>query len=122
VWYELAYIESLKGVAHGQRVWQLAFGSGFKFNSAVLVATRRIQDVHPAWEDFNPQVGVWCMGGGAGRVEGSLGSVTCLTICPCAVNMRHFTSQAMWEDLDKLEAEAAAGRAAKTAGKAGGKQ
>jgi hypothetical protein len=33
VWYELAYIETFQGVASGKRVWQLAFGSGFKFNS-----------------------------------------------------------------------------------------
>jgi hypothetical protein len=33
VWYELAYIETFQGVAAGKRVWQLAFGSGFKFNS-----------------------------------------------------------------------------------------
>jgi hypothetical protein len=31
-------------------VWQLAFGSGFKFNSAVLQANRRILDRHAAWE------------------------------------------------------------------------
>jgi hypothetical protein len=50
IWYELAYIESTAGVAKGQRVWQLAFGSGFKFNSAVLQANRRILDRHAAWE------------------------------------------------------------------------
>eukprot|EP00879_Flechtneria_rotunda_P017969 GHRR01018833.1.p1 GENE.GHRR01018833.1~~GHRR01018833.1.p1 ORF type:complete len:680 (+),score=136.37 GHRR01018833.1:887-2926(+) len=56
VWYELAYIESRQGVGHGQRVWQLAFGSGFKFNSAVLVANRRVKDMHKAWEGFDPLV------------------------------------------------------------------
>jgi 3-ketoacyl-CoA synthase len=40
VWYDLAFIEAFQGVAAGQRVWQLAFGSGFKFNSSVLVANR----------------------------------------------------------------------------------
>jgi hypothetical protein len=50
IWYELAYIESTAGLAKGQRVWQLAFGSGFKFNSAVLQANRRIVDRHAAWE------------------------------------------------------------------------
>eukprot|EP00878_Enallax_costatus_P021998 GHUV01023320.1.p1 GENE.GHUV01023320.1~~GHUV01023320.1.p1 ORF type:complete len:178 (+),score=56.82 GHUV01023320.1:2264-2797(+) len=38
VWYELAYIESRQRLQRGQRVWQLAFGSGF--NSSVLVANR----------------------------------------------------------------------------------
>jgi Chalcone and stilbene synthases, C-terminal domain len=41
VWYELAYIESRQGVARSGKVWQLAFGSGFKFNSNVMVANRR---------------------------------------------------------------------------------
>ena len=53
---ELAYIESTQGLVRGQRVWQLAFGSGFKFNSAVLQANRRIQDHHPAWDNFDAQV------------------------------------------------------------------
>jgi hypothetical protein len=51
VWYELAYVESTQeGVAAGQRVWQLAFGSGFKFNSSVLVANRAVREQHKAWE------------------------------------------------------------------------
>jgi hypothetical protein len=55
--YELAYIESrAAGVARGQRVWQLAFGSGFKFNSCVLVANKRVQEAHTAWKGFEPQV------------------------------------------------------------------
>jgi hypothetical protein len=56
--YELAYIESTHGVARGQRVWQLAFGSGFKFNSAVLQANRRIRDSHAAWDNFEAEVGL----------------------------------------------------------------
>jgi 3-ketoacyl-CoA synthase len=40
VWYDLAFIEAFQGLTAGQRVWQLAFGSGVKFNSAVLVASR----------------------------------------------------------------------------------
>ncbi len=56
--YELAYIESrAAGVARGQRVWQLAFGSGFKFNSCVLVANRRVHEDHTAWKGFDSQVG-----------------------------------------------------------------
>lgn len=55
--YELAYIESrAAGVARGQRVWQLAFGSGFKFNSCVLVANKRVQEAHTAWKGFEPEV------------------------------------------------------------------
>jgi 3-ketoacyl-CoA synthase len=40
VWYELAYIETRQGVKRGSKVWQLAFGSGFKFNSNVMIATK----------------------------------------------------------------------------------
>lgn len=40
VWYELAYIESYQGMQRSSKVWQLAFGSGFKFNSNVMVAHR----------------------------------------------------------------------------------
>lgn len=39
----LAYVESFRGVKAGERVWQLGFGSGFKVNSAVWVAKKRIQ-------------------------------------------------------------------------------
>ena len=54
VWYELAYSEACRGgLAKGARVWQLAFGSGFKCNSAVLVANRRVKDRHAAWEGFD---------------------------------------------------------------------
>jgi 3-ketoacyl-CoA synthase len=51
--YVLAYIESHKGLARGERVWQLGFGSGFKCNSAVWRANRRIKDMHEAWEGFD---------------------------------------------------------------------
>ncbi|XP_068640587.1 3-ketoacyl-CoA synthase 4-like [Aristolochia californica] len=52
IWYELAYIEAKGRMRKGDRVWQIAFGSGFKCNSAVWQALR---DVKPsprsAWED-----------------------------------------------------------------------
>ncbi|GBF92374.1 hypothetical protein Rsub_05576 [Raphidocelis subcapitata] len=55
VWYVLAFIETHRGVRRGDKVWQLGFGSGFKCNSAVWVARRRIDTRHPAWEGFDLQ-------------------------------------------------------------------
>lgn len=40
LWYELAYTESKGRVSKGDRVWQIAFGSGFKCNSVVWKACR----------------------------------------------------------------------------------
>lgn len=52
VWYELAYLEAKGKVRKGDRVWQIAFGSGFKCNSAVW---KRISVADPgvenAWSD-----------------------------------------------------------------------
>ncbi|KAF4355264.1 hypothetical protein G4B88_020427 [Cannabis sativa] len=47
LWYELAYTEAKGRVQRGDRVWQMAFGSGFKCNSAVWKA---IRSVNPAKE------------------------------------------------------------------------
>ena len=47
--YVLSNIESKHGVRKGDRVWQIAFGSGFKCNSAVWRAMRTINDQHSAW-------------------------------------------------------------------------
>jgi len=38
IWYELQFIEKSGNLRSGQRVWQMAFGSGFKCNSAVWKA------------------------------------------------------------------------------------
>lgn len=43
LWYELAYTEAKGRVKRGDRVWQIAFGSGFKCNSAVWKANRTIK-------------------------------------------------------------------------------
>ncbi|GLT79822.1 hypothetical protein SLA2020_512960 [Shorea laevis] len=40
LWYELAYTEAKGRISGGDRVWQIAFGSGFKCNSAVWRALR----------------------------------------------------------------------------------
>lgn len=49
VWYELAYIEAKGRMKNGDRVWQIAFGSGFKCNSVIW---RAIRAVRP--EQMNP--------------------------------------------------------------------
>ncbi|MCD7451452.1 3-ketoacyl-CoA synthase 11 [Datura stramonium] len=42
LWYELAYSEAKGRIKRGDRTWQIAFGSGFKCNSAVWKALRSI--------------------------------------------------------------------------------
>lgn len=42
LWYELAYSEAKGRIKKGDRSWQIAFGSGFKCNSAVWKALRSI--------------------------------------------------------------------------------
>lgn len=42
IWYELNFIELSHKVKKGEKVWQIALGSGFKCNSAVWVANRNI--------------------------------------------------------------------------------
>ncbi|KAL6215878.1 hypothetical protein ACLB2K_015304 [Fragaria x ananassa] len=52
IWYELAYTEAKGRMRKGNRVWQIAFGSGFKCNSAVWEALRNVQPSRNGpWED-----------------------------------------------------------------------
>ncbi|MQL79213.1 hypothetical protein Taro_011650 [Colocasia esculenta] len=52
LWYELNYIESKGRMRRGDRVWQIAFGSGFKCNSAVWRCNRTIKTpVDGPWSD-----------------------------------------------------------------------
>ncbi|KAJ0697682.1 putative very-long-chain 3-oxoacyl-CoA synthase [Helianthus annuus] len=52
IWYELAYTEAKGRMKKGNRVWQIAFGSGFKCNSAVWEAVRNVKpSVHNPWND-----------------------------------------------------------------------
>ncbi|KAG0484586.1 hypothetical protein HPP92_008575 [Vanilla planifolia] len=47
LWYELAYTEAKGRIRKSDRIWQIAFGSGFKCNSAVWKA---LNHVNPAKE------------------------------------------------------------------------
>ncbi|CAI0438029.1 unnamed protein product [Linum tenue] len=52
IWYELAYVEAKGRMRKGNRVWQIAFGSGFKCNSAVWEAIRNVKpSVTNPWDD-----------------------------------------------------------------------
>ncbi|KAK9179710.1 hypothetical protein WN943_028914 [Citrus x changshan-huyou] len=46
LWYKLAYFEAKRRIRKGDRTWQIAFGSGFKCNSAVWRALRTINPAH----------------------------------------------------------------------------
>ncbi|CAA2959366.1 3-ketoacyl- synthase 20-like [Olea europaea subsp. europaea] len=45
LWYELAYSEAKGRIRRGDRTWQIAFGSGFKCNSAVWRALRTVDPI-----------------------------------------------------------------------------
>ncbi|KAJ4965972.1 hypothetical protein NE237_017821 [Protea cynaroides] len=52
IWYELAYTEAKGRMRKGHRLWQIAFGSGFKCNSAVWVALRNVNpSPNSPWDD-----------------------------------------------------------------------
>ncbi|CAK8532969.1 unnamed protein product [Lathyrus sativus] len=40
IWYELSYCEAKGRVKKGHKIWQMAFGSGFKVNTAVWLALK----------------------------------------------------------------------------------
>ncbi|PIN16214.1 Very-long-chain 3-oxoacyl-CoA synthase [Handroanthus impetiginosus] len=52
IWYELAYLEAKNRIKKGDRVWQLALGSGLKCNSVVWKAVRTVrQPKRNPWND-----------------------------------------------------------------------
>lgn len=52
IWYELAYIEAKGRMKKGDRVWQIAFGSGFKCNSVIWRAIRAVKpEQKNPWSD-----------------------------------------------------------------------
>ncbi|XP_071933269.1 3-ketoacyl-CoA synthase 7-like [Coffea arabica] len=51
-WYSLSYLEAKGRVKKGDKIWQLAFGSGFKCNSAVWKCISELKpDNANAWSD-----------------------------------------------------------------------
>ncbi|KAH6797993.1 3-ketoacyl-CoA synthase 10 [Perilla frutescens var. hirtella] len=52
IWYELAYLEAKSKIKKGDRVWQLALGSGLKCNSVVWKAVRTVkQQKRNPWKE-----------------------------------------------------------------------
>lgn len=62
IWYELSYIEAKGRMRKGNRIWQIAFGSGFKCNSAVWQALRTVKPPSDSpWADCIDQYPVKLM-------------------------------------------------------------
>ncbi|XP_078437454.1 3-ketoacyl-CoA synthase 20-like [Wolffia australiana] len=57
LWYEMGYMEAKGRIGKGDRVWQIAFGSGFKCNSAVWKALRTVAEGGGSGDDNNPWFG-----------------------------------------------------------------
>ncbi|XP_074576574.1 3-ketoacyl-CoA synthase 11-like [Curcuma longa] len=56
LWYELAYSEGKGRIKRKDRIWQIAFGSGFKCNSAVWKALRAVnpaKEKNPWMDEIN---------------------------------------------------------------------
>ncbi|MED6148249.1 Protein Nef [Stylosanthes scabra] len=52
IWYELAYIEAKGRMRRGNKLWQIAFGSGFKCNSAIWEALHNVKpSPNGPWQD-----------------------------------------------------------------------
>jgi hypothetical protein len=106
VWYVLAYIESFRGVKAGDRVWQLGFGSGFKVNSAVWVANKRIQVCVVGWAALAAVVS------NTARTRFHASKQAYLTHCRFIILLQHlhpawegFDISKMHEVYDQLEVE-----------------
>ncbi|KAI3799555.1 hypothetical protein L1987_34854 [Smallanthus sonchifolius] len=54
IWHGLAYVEAKGRVKKGDRVWQIAFGSGFKCNSIIWRAMKTVDydDSYPWTEEI----------------------------------------------------------------------
>ncbi|XP_062103544.1 3-ketoacyl-CoA synthase 15 [Humulus lupulus] len=51
VWYELAYLESTAKIKSGDRIWQIAFGSGIKCNSVIWKALKNVKGpIQSPWD------------------------------------------------------------------------
>ncbi|ERN09170.1 3-ketoacyl-CoA synthase 4 [Amborella trichopoda] len=65
IWYELSYTEAKGRMRKGHRVWQIAFGSGFKCNSAVWKALKTVKPSPDGpWEDCINEYPVQILDGG----------------------------------------------------------
>ena len=58
----MAHVETFRGVAKGDRLWQLGLGGGFKCTSGVWRAVRAVSEAHAAW---GPGVGAAAEGDAA---------------------------------------------------------